>query len=545
MVTGKIRKVLQIAYIILMIMLISLLAYEGIFSKNTVYNPREVQNCVPISNLQTEWVDDKSFSHGGYDQVTWEIQDIDESSVDVCFYTIHQCVEAYIGEERVYGISPSEDNIFGRTPGNFWNCIPVTAADVGKTMTIRLIPIYTSNIGEIPTFFIGDKWLLFRRRLINNLITAFLATVSIVMGLIFLVWLFINRKSAGIDKSILHIGSFSVFMGVWKMADLDTSVFFLRNEIMAAAIPIVALFLVTIPALMFIRDFLGERYSRFYNRVIGIGIVVIYVVLVLQLLNILDFRETLFLSHILFYIMVASCAVDMAREVRKEGWSTSLKIAAFCLVACFIGLVVDVSIYYIYVGSISTGFGIAGFLSYVVAMGAFRVKESFILIEKGRKASHYKDMAYNDSLTGVLSRAAYMEYVTAEEFDFKDYTVAILDLNNLKLCNDTFGHEAGDRYILNSSKIIRKVFGDSGLCFRMGGDEFCVLLHGVKAKECQKLYQKLRKYEKQYNRENPEEFNIQIAFGCAEYDKEKDYDISDTIRRADKYMYKNKIEIKG
>ena len=63
----------------------------------------------------------------------------------------------------------------------------------------------------------------------------------------------------------------------------------------------------------------------------------------------------------------------------------------------------------------------------------------------------------------------------------------------MKYCNDTFGHEAGVRYLKESTKVIKDVFDDCGRCFRMGGDEFAIIIKDKTFEECQNYIEELRK----------------------------------------------------
>lgn len=51
--------------------------------------------------------------------------------------------------------------------------------------------------------------------------------------------------------------------------------------------------------------------------------------------------------------------------------------------------------------------------------------------------------------------------------------IFMFDLNDLKKCNDTFGHDYGDRYIKMAAESLKKIFAGEGRCYRIGGDEFC------------------------------------------------------------------------
>lgn len=153
-------------------------------------------------------------------------------------------------------------------------------------------------------------------------------------------------------------------------------------------------------------------------------------------------------------------------------------------------------------------------------------------------------MAYHDQLTGLYNRTAYAKYINHKDFKPDGHIVVMFDLNNLKKCNDSLGHEQGDNYIMESARIIEKAFGAFGNCYRMGGDEFCVLLHNVSIAKCADCVDTLTELLDAYNNANPDRFPLNIALGYELYDPDEDYDIGDTLRRADKMMYSEKFEMK-
>nr|MCR5099910.1 sensor domain-containing diguanylate cyclase [Butyrivibrio sp.] len=83
-----------------------------------------------------------------------------------------------------------------------------------------------------------------------------------------------------------------------------------------------------------------------------------------------------------------------------------------------------------------------------------------------------------DELTGLLNRRAYEEDIYEQnDFPAKDYFVSMsLDVNGLKVVNDTLGHAAGDELLIGASYCMNKSFGSYGKIYRTGGDEFIVIL---------------------------------------------------------------------
>jgi diguanylate cyclase (GGDEF)-like protein len=109
--------------------------------------------------------------------------------------------------------------------------------------------------------------------------------------------------------------------------------------------------------------------------------------------------------------------------------------------------------------------------------------------------------------------------------------------------NDTKGHEAGDKYITECAYLLKEVLATSGSIFRVGGDEFCILLHATKVKEAEEFLVRVDEAFEKYNKTHPE-MPLSIAYGCAKYDKLTDMDLNDTRSRADSEMYHNKFKMK-
>lgn len=166
-------------------------------------------------------------------------------------------------------------------------------------------------------------------------------------------------------------------------------------------------------------------------------------------------------------------------------------------------------------------------------------KELNLYVQKMNK------LAYLDSLTGVENKTAYDIAVAKLEEKIKngsaEFAVAVLDLNELKKTNDTFGHYYGDMLITNAAKLIENSFLDCPV-YRIGGDEFVVILEGHSYTARKALYSKLETAMLE-ERERSEGKGISIAFGASDYASD-DKSFSDVFARADNAMYENKKLIK-
>lgn len=237
------------------------------------------------------------------------------------------------------------------------------------------------------------------------------------------------------------------------------------------------------------------------------------------------------------------------REALQKNLSRKLKINLICVGIIMFSTAIELGCFYL--TDVRPAIGMFGFLIYVAVISYEFVKSSRIQMEEANKAALYQKMAYLDDLTGVYSRMAFSRHMkecddmlkASDEKQTKKYVIFIFDLNDLKKCNDNFGHEFGDRYLVGVAEAIHEVFGKEGRCYRIGGDEFSaiVLYQGV-----EHIEQMLNALEKRVEKINEDGFVVHasVAAGYAVYNKELDENLEQTMSRADELMYKKKYEMK-
>ena len=162
--------------------------------------------------------------------------------------------------------------------------------------------------------------------------------------------------------------------------------------------------------------------------------------------------------------------------------------------------------------------------------------------EYSRRLAQARIEANIDALTGVKNRNAYRVYeerLNAQiEMDrAPDFSIVILDINDLKKVNDTEGHKAGDQFIRDACKIICTTFKRSPV-FRVGGDEFAVISHGDDYSRIDELVTLIN----EHNEDAVANGGIVIALGMARY--EHDAKVAQVYERADQRMCENKNELK-
>ena len=140
-----------------------------------------------------------------------------------------------------------------------------------------------------------------------------------------------------------------------------------------------------------------------------------------------------------------------------------------------------------------------------------------------------------DKLTGVLNQGTYLRKV--KELKVQQIVI-ILDVDNFKYINDNYGHQYGDKCLGIISQTIKSIFGNYGQCYRIGGDEFAVIL-----RRNSNVENLITRFEKTIddNFKNST-YQLSVSLGYSKY--EQDDSIETVIQRADLNMYNVKKEKK-
>ena len=154
-------------------------------------------------------------------------------------------------------------------------------------------------------------------------------------------------------------------------------------------------------------------------------------------------------------------------------------------------------------------------------------------------------IAFTDPLTGVKSKHAFAVQEGMMETKIIDgeaeaFAVIVCDVNGLKQINDTLGHKAGDDYIRAASDMLCRCFKRSPV-FRVGGDEFVILLQGDDFNVRHELLSAINAQIEA----NIGSDGVVTSLGLAAYDPETDASFHEVFKRADALMYERKMQLKA
>lgn len=136
-----------------------------------------------------------------------------------------------------------------------------------------------------------------------------------------------------------------------------------------------------------------------------------------------------------------------------------------------------------------------------------------------------------DALTGLLNQNSYLKQT--QKIKYNSGVLVVFDVDDFKQVNDCHGHVKGDLCLAGIAECIKKAYADFGYCYRIGGDEFCVLLKNrAKEEECRQEF--LRRWTEKRRKFT---FLLTVSYGSAPFSGE---DIAVVKDRADRDMYQYK-----
>ena len=158
--------------------------------------------------------------------------------------------------------------------------------------------------------------------------------------------------------------------------------------------------------------------------------------------------------------------------------------------------------------------------------------------EKQEKRERIEYLSYHDQLTGLYNR-----HFFEEEFRRLDternlpFSIAMVDVNGLKLTNDVFGHEAGDQLLKCVSEVLKAECRAEDLIARIGGDEFVILFPKTTAEEAKDIIHRMYEAIEAYECSN---IVLSVSIGVDTKDK-KEINIREVFSRAEDQMYRKKL----
>ena len=192
--------------------------------------------------------------------------------------------------------------------------------------------------------------------------------------------------------------------------------------------------------------------------------------------------------------------------------------------------------------------------SYDALFERVKTKEEYITIEKDTfilkatwievthklftltKVTKLSDDMLKDSLTGVYKKSYFDKRIKKVIYNHEDAIVVVIDLDDFKAVNDTYGHQAGDDVLKEFTTVIKENTRSDDVLARWGGEEFLLLLQHTSVENALKKVESMRKLISEYTFSHIG--RLTASFGVAW--KEEDDDLHTLLQRSDQALYEAK-----
>jgi diguanylate cyclase (GGDEF)-like protein len=467
--------------------------------------------------------------------------DIDWNSGASClrFSTTHQEAQVTADGKLLYERKVNQTT-FGRTTGWGWEFVEIPEGT--KEVMVKITATYDGTTDINMTFYKGDCYAMYYSLIKGSLFSIIICAINIILGIAMIIyWIFMYRRSK-IGNEVISLGIFAVLWGIWSALETNfAQLLFINREAWSFVSPVMMM-LMSVPFMLFFHDYLEDKNPYLCPSLIKLSLIQIIVVMFLNFTKIAYVRETILSTQLMMALSVAYYFITLGHTYKEKGISMRVKVSLVGSIALGGAFFMDMIAYNSHMSDSDT-FGRLGFLVFFLSLGGSSAVNTLREAKAGQEAMIYKELAEKDMLTGCYNRNAYLNDTGPD--NLKDGLLLVtFDLNNLKYYNDTFGHACGDQYLCDAVSIMQQVFGPLGKLYRIGGDEFTVLIPPENPCEMEHVLVDFVLKEQAYNKTS-ELINLQVACGYARYQAEQDFDLEETRERADILMYKNKKELKG
>ena len=459
------------------------------------------------------------------------------------FENSYQSVEVLIDGMRVFEYGIEQKPILGQLLGNAPCRVALTSSDSQKTIMIRFTNNYSKPGIYVSTMHLGSKEALIVSTLRQNLgLIVCLGVLVAVAGILFLSSAISRLKKRNPYYTLfLYLGLFTASCAVWLLTDSSLPELFIHNVVFVCILSFYSFMLNPVFMLLFISELCHNR-ERGGKILWCLMLLNIIIQSVLYVCGIADFPQMLFISHLFLGITCVWLLYFLIRDL-KMNHSYYAKVILAAIMVLTAAVVIEVLSFYLDYFKNSRRCFRWGLLIFIGTLVFKKKKKYMELLQENMKVQTYQNLAMTDSLTHIGSHTAYLEKLELLKQSSPSsgkILLIMMDVNFLKETNDQHGHNAGDLLLKGAARCIRQTFSDFGNCYRIGGDEFIVILEDPDCSP-ETYSRKLDLALEENNVNSP--FPVSLARGYAYVDTSQGdiaQSIQDAVHRADLDMYENK-----
>lgn len=290
-----------------------------------------------------------------------------------------------------------------------------------------------------------------------------------------------------------------------------------------------------IPLLKLYQAYCNSKYFHFIKLVNRFAVVVTIAVFLLDNVSIFPVEHSDTFIYIILFIGLLLTTFLAANIYREKSITPIFSSANLILILSIIGGTLGESIEIIILGILI--FSIVATVALI---------DNFVKEYRNETLIYMREkLVYKDILTSMKNRQSFEKQLKEDDKninDFNSYWAISIDLSDIKYVNNNFGYSHGDKLIQNLADSIEDTFEDIGNCFRIGGDEFIILIKNEPKEKVERYIELFQSVVSSYNKLH--DIKMITSLGYDSYKFGYDKSIFDLVSRTDYMMCKNKRRFK-
>lgn len=377
-------------------------------------------------------------------------------------------------------------------PSSLWVLVDIPEDSIGKTLRIEYVSKVDEFSGLINEVYLDRKAMILYDLFVSQSFGFAVFLLLALLGIISIGTSFAFKNAQ--DLRLFYLGFMSITVGIWVLAEARLMQYFIGNRFILGSlaylmIPIIAFFFA-----LYIKDAIitQEKFKKHLKYLAYLFLAIVLINVSLQISGVMVYIDMMQFTLPIILISAIYAAYLIVLEITVHNNEEAERFVKFTIILLVSLILEIVSFFTRAFGSISSFFRIGVVIFFgMLAVDTFsyirsnmRRRDETLLLEK---------LAYKDFLTGGFNRTAYERDVQSYLDTQKSFRLILLDLNELKHINDTYGHNQGDEAIRLVFNAMKTSFVQ-GKNYRIGGDEFAVLIEDVDAirfKDCLDNFQSI------------------------------------------------------
>lgn len=477
-----------------------------------------------------------------YSYSTYIPEDFPEG-MSILFRTSQQSVRVLVDGHIIYERGQDSAKYPGSFRGSSWNTVLLSQKDAGKKLTLTLMSPYENFSGTLGEVRYGYKSALLYDIIWHQSDQLICAVIMMIIGITLFLFHAVKARGGASSVHITYLALFAVFCSLYLFGESRMLQFYTSNEFLVTALPFLSETIFPIPLFMYIKTKWMPQHKWIAVMFQWVFAIDFIVVLLLQFMNIADFYETIIIFHVSVVAAMITIILVSCIEIFKYKYKDSFILAQALFILILGSAAGILQVYQQSFARVGICMQI-GILGFEIVMAVDAVQNINQVEEQLREKNYYEKLAYIDALTDGQNRNAYMDRVfeLSKSEKHKAIFYVLFDINNLKIINDTYGHPAGDDAIRRVYGCLVKAFGRSGDCYRIGGDEFAVIMENC-SEEDYEVDKKILDHELELNNREVD-YQLSLAGGYAAVSESEELSFESLIKQADQMLYQNKHHYK-